>query len=95
MHLELYNLLFGAQWLCVYTPIVVVMLHWLSSHRYYPYFEIWQSLKMSWKILWRRRQVHYCGAHRNNALTVFPQLERAHSINCRLAPRGVVFEGAL
>ena len=67
----------------------------LSSHRYYPYFEIWQSLKMSWKILWRRRQVHYCGAHRNNALTVFPQLEHARSINCRLAPRGVVFEGAL
>ena len=30
-----------------------------------------------------------------NANTVFPQLERARSINCRLAPRGVVFEGAL
>ena len=27
--------------------------------------------------------------------TVFPQLERARSIYCRLAPRGVVFEGAL
>ena len=27
--------------------------------------------------------------------TVFPRLERARSINCRLAPRGVVFEGAL
>ena len=27
--------------------------------------------------------------------TVFPRLECARSINCRLAPRGVVFEGAL
>ena len=26
--------------------------------------------------------------------TVFPRLERARSINFRLAPRGVVFEGA-
>ena len=26
--------------------------------------------------------------------TIFPWLERARSINCRLAPRGVVFEGA-
>ena len=39
--------------------------------------------------------MHYCGAHRNNALTVFPQLERTRSIDCGLAPRGVVFEGAL
>ena len=29
------------------------------------------------------------------AVTVFPRLERACSINFRLAPRGVVFEGAL
>ena len=28
-------------------------------------------------------------------ITVFPRLERARSINYRLAPRGVVFEGAL
>ena len=28
-------------------------------------------------------------------VTVFPRLERARSINFRLAPRGVVFEGAL
>ena len=27
--------------------------------------------------------------------TVFPRLERTRSINYRLAPRGVVFEGAL
>ena len=30
-----------------------------------------------------------------NEYTVFPRLERACSINFRLAPRGVVFEGAL
>ena len=27
--------------------------------------------------------------------TIFPRIERARSINFRLAPRGVVFEGAL
>ena len=34
-----------------------------------------------------------CG--KRMAITVFPRLERARSINFRLAPRGVVFEGAL
>ena len=41
-------------------------------------------------------QVFTCNNNRKSSITtVFPRLERARSINFRLAPRGVVFEGAL
>ena len=37
----------------------------------------------------------WCTVEQQILHTVFPRLERARSINFRLAPRGVEFEGAL
>ena len=44
----------------------------------------------------RRRKKNKTGSFSEKlATTVFPRLEHARSINFRLAPRDVVFEGAL
>ena len=41
------------------------------------------------------QKIHISKGVSRIGITVFPRLERARSINYRLAPRGVVFEGAL